>query len=628
MNIKETFFILSSIAVLATACQEHEPENGMVMPAPQNIVCTNSSGTLTFSWDEVEGAEQYAARLVTADDDGLVELQYVTSATVTFSEDLESGVSYVCKVRAMAGMEYSEFVSSEPVVFQGGETPDPGTDPEPVEGAYEAMMIPAHEDEYLTDTPLAFPGAEGGGMYVTGGRGGEVLHVTSLADDGSSGTFRWAVEQSGPRIIVFDVAGRIDLREELVIRNGDLTIAGQTAPGDGICIAKNTVRVNADNIIIRFMRFRLGYDGSESDSDGEDTIWGRYHEDIILDHCSMSWSVDEVASFYANRNFTMQWCLLAEALRKSGHSKGGHGYGGIWGGRNASFHHNFLAHNDSRNARIDHPGIYIQEDRDYRTDYRGNVDYRNNVIYNYGSNSTYGGEDGHFNMVGNYYKSGPATTTNGNKIRKYFVDAYWYNADSKVGSAYPELYMEDNYNTDGIDDKYPEGIYYHDQSKYGTNPEGVVLEAPLPIRADDATLCHVTTHPSSAVFDPVVGYAGASLVRDDVDVRVADNAVKGNYSHEGSNGSTGGLIDSQNDVGGWPEYSQDTVNEANDKTDEDGDNIPDWFEALYGQGGNLEPDAKTIDIHGRYTDFEMYLHYLVRNVVAAQSASGTYTPLD
>ena len=473
------------------------------------------------------------------------------------------------------------------------------------------MMIPAAEDEH--GETLAFPGAEGGGMYTTGGRGGQILHVTTLEDTYKPGSLRWAVNQSGPRTIVFDVAGIIHLNQQLTIQNGDLTIAGQTAPGDGICIADNTVHIaeGADNIIVRFIRFRLGDKGNLSD--GSDSFWGRYCSDIIIDHCSMSWSIDECASFYGNINFTMQWCLISEALRNSAHSKGEHGYGGIWGGKDASFHHNLLAHNDSRNARIDHPNVY--RDDNIET-HRGNVDYRNNVIYNYGSNSTYGGEDGHFNIIGNYYKPGPASNTS----RKYFVDAY--NVNDGQTFDYPALYLEDNYHTAGINEsKYPDGIYWHNG---GPAP---LLQSPLPI-LNDGKACYTTTHPVQDVFTPVTEYAGASLVRDAVDIRVAGNAVNGDYYKPGSNGSTNGLIDSQNDVGGWPSYSATSPNEANDKTDSDDDGIPDWFEEQFGQDGNLDPGAKTIDIHGRYTDFEMYLHYLVRNVVAAQVQGGSYTALD
>ena len=345
---------------------------------------------------------------------------------------LEAGVTYrfrVCAVAPLGSSEWQDSAFSEEVTFTAGGSPvDPGAD----------LGLPlANENDGVL---RAFPGAEGGGMYVSGGRGGKVCHVTNLNDSGP-GSLRAAVEASGKRIVVFDVAGTIELLSDLRIKNGNLTIAGQTAPGNGICVSGGTVVIDADNVIVRYMRFRLGdLNKGGNLSDGSDTIWGRYRTDIILDHCSMSWSIDECASFYANRNFTMQWCLLTESLRKSAHGKGEHGYGGIWGGRNASFHHNMLANHDSRNARIDHPGIYGS----YLSTHRGNVDYRNNVIYNWGSNTTYGGEDGSFNIVNNYYKPGPAS-----KERNYFVDAYWYNSSSNVGSAYPRLYMSGNYHAGG-----------------------------------------------------------------------------------------------------------------------------------------------------------------------------------
>lgn len=624
--MKKIFVILTAGLFAVTACQEHEPETGMVLDSPQNIICTESTeNSLAFSWDAVSGAEQYAVRLVTAENEKSVELKYETGTAAEFT-GLDSGVSYVCMVRAISGMDYSPFASSAPVTT-GEPVPGPD-DPQPDDpdagDAYAAMKIPQSEDEHKE--ALAFPGAEGGGMYTTGGRGGKVIHVTNLNDSGA-GSLRAAIEESGPRTIVFDVAGRIHLQSELRIRNGNLTIAGQTAPGDGICLSGQTVRVDADNVIIRFMRFRLGYDGDPG-ADGEDAIWGRYHDDIIIDHCSMSWSVDEVGSFYANRNFTLQWCLLSEALCESGHSKGSHGYGGIWGGRNASFHHNLLAHNNSRNARIDHPQIYVQVDdqgnvtKDYRESHRGHVDYRNNVIYNWGDNSTYGGENGYFNIVGNYYKPGPASE---GKERRYFVDAYRdYEKDGVIyGDKYPELYLEGNYHTLGIDKgKYPDDVYWH----HGGS--GTLLSAPLSIKADDTHTCWTTTHPVQSAYTAVTGYAGASIVRDDVDERVTGNVLDGDYTYEGSNGSTGGIIDSQNDVGGWPEYSADTDNEANGKTDTDGDGIPDWFEEKFGLDTAADDaDGMDIDIHGRYTNLEMYLHYLVRDIVAAQTEGGTYTSL-
>lgn len=466
----------------------------------------------------------------------------------------------------------------------------------------------------------AFPGAEGGGMYTTGGRGGKVYHVTNLNDSGE-GSLRWAISQSGPRTIVFDVAGTIELKSTLTIKNGELTIAGQTAPGGGICLKNYSVQINANNVIIRYMRFRMGDETKQEN----DAIWGRYYSDIILDHCSMSWSTDECSSFYANKNFTMQWCLIGESLRASVHGKGNHGYGAIWGGKNASFHHNLLTCHSSRNPRFDHPQLY----EGYLSTHRGHVDYRNNVVYNWGDNSSYGGEGGWINMVGNYYKPGPAS-----KQRKYFIDANSYYSSGNTQYNYPRLYLEGNYhagsyatelNTDNW-----KGVYWHDGTSVG-DYAGAKLSTLQPIRKDDTEPCYTSTHTAQQAYEQVLTYVGASLWRDAVDSRLVGDARSGKATYtSGGNGSTGGIIDTQSAVGGWPQLTAtaEEIKRASTDTDEDG--IPDYYEELLGLDPALASDAAAIslDPEGLYSNLEVYLHYLVKEITAQQVDQGVYRQLE
>ncbi|MBQ6553925.1 MAG: pectate lyase, partial [Firmicutes bacterium] len=250
----------------------------------------------------------------------------------------------------------------------------------------------------------AFPGAEGGGMYSLGARGAEnieVYHVTNLNDSGK-GSFRDAVSKGG-RIIVFDVAGNINLENILKITNVDnITILGQTAPGEGICVSgESTLFSNCNNVIVRYMRFRPG-DTCFSQEDG---LGVRKCTNFIVDHCSVSWSVDECLSAYENKDFTAQYCIISESLNRSLHAKGEHGYGGIWGGINASFHHNLVSTHKSRMPRIGtSQTVHSYNDT---PDYESLVDIRNNVFYNWRSGEmSYGGENGvRVNLVNNYYKS-------------------------------------------------------------------------------------------------------------------------------------------------------------------------------------------------------------------------------
>ena len=631
---RRLFYILSAavVALLATACGEDPIEEPTVEPldAPKGLQLTEATpSSLTLRWDAVMGADDYTYKY--KDVAGTMHISDNTDQVSVTIEGLVAAKEYMFAVRAnneAGGGTYTEWLTVA-TTSEGGDEPgnddpnnddpnnddpnndDPEIKPEKPDNA--RWELPEWENDGVV---RAFPGAEGGGMYTTGGRGGAVYHVTNLNDSGS-GSLRDAINKSGVRTIVFDVSGTIHLKSTLRIKNGNLTIAGQTAPGDGICIAGRTVQVDADNVIIRFVRFRLG----NEDTSQEDAIWGRYHSNIILDHCSMSWSIDEGSSFYANRNFTMQWCMVAEALKNAGHKKGAHGYGGIWGGKNASFHHNMLAHNDSRNPRFCHPEVYDT----YVTTHRGNCDYRNNVVYNWGGNSTYGGEGGKWNVVGNYYKPGPAS-----RERKYFVDSNGIYS-SKTDYGYATMYVSGNYHAgsyaSSINEDNWSGIYLHDGTK-PSNHNSWKSTSLLPIRKDDTQQCYATTHSAQQAFDQVMAYVGASLDRDSVDSRIVGEAKAGNYTNKGSNGGTNGIIDSHNDAGGWPTLSA-TNEELSKVKDSDSDGMPDWFEKEFKTNPNDAADgnATTLDAEGLYTNLEIYMHYLVRHIVNAQAEGGNYAPL-
>lgn len=437
----------------------------------------------------------------------------------------------------------------------------------------------------FAQTP-AFPTAQGGGMFASGGRGGKVYYVTSLEDDKSPGTLRWAIGKTGPRTILFKISGIINLKSELKINKGDLTIAGQTAPGDGICIKAYPVIVDADNVIVRFLRFRMGDENAIQD----DAFKGNDCNNLMIDHCSMSWSTDECASFYSNENFTMQYCIVSESLRNSVHKKGTHGYGGIWGGKNVSFHHNLIAHHDSRNPRFNglrRSGLNYRSSVDEER-----VDFRNNVIYNWGTHSSYGGESGKYNIVANYFKSGPATKKNvRNRITNVDIDI----KPDSCPPGYGKYFVEKNF-----------VFGFKDVTK--NNWLGVNVDKT--VKSDsckaDVPFNYMTLNQQTATkaYKKVLLVAGASLVRDAVDKRVVNEVKSGKATYKGSIDGLLGLIDSQNDVGGWPEYKSSAA-----PLDSNEDGVPDaWLEKHF--KGKL---ANETDKSG-YTYLEIYLNSLVKTI--------------
>ena len=445
----------------------------------------------------------------------------------------------------------------------------------------------------ITNKPvLAFPGAEGFGQYTTGGRGGKVLFVDNLNDSGP-GSLREAVQTPGTRTVIFRVSGTIFLQSPLIIEKDSITLAGQTAPGDGICLANHPVEVSADNVIIRYMRFRMGDTGREED----DALGGVRRKDIIVDHCSMSWSTDECSSFYDNANFTMQWCILSESLRNSIHHKGPHGYGGIWGGMNATFHHNLLAHHTSRNPRF--CGARYHE----KTKETEMADFRNNVIYNWGFNSSYAGENGRYNIVNNYYKPGPATENN---VRSRILEA-WQSKDHNGFHDFGRFYIDGN-------------IMDGNASVTADNWKGVDYKLFIESEGIDSTeqrndslyqRCHTnqpfkyiitTQHTAQEAYDAVLKQAGASLVRDSIDSRIIREVRNGSFTYGDK-----GMIDSQSQVGGWCKLTSLPA-----PVDSDNDGIPDKWEDAHGLNKHDAADGNAYTLNADYTNLEMYLNSLVR----------------
>ena len=518
-----------------------------------------------------------------------------------------------------------------------------------------ALAVTASAQEQVP----AFPGAEGHARYITGGRGGEVRHVTNLNDSGE-GSLREALKGDKPKTIVFDVSGYIDLKSQLDITS-NTTIAGQTAPEPGVTLRYYTVYFGkCDNVIVRYIRFRRSQ--VKDVNDGADATWGRKRNQIMLDHCSFSWSIDEVASFYDNNNFTMQWCYIAESLTNPGHSKGAHGYGGIWGGKLASFHHNLIAHVTNRAPRFN--GARYQwdgyKDNMYFDQYQWenyvqaeNVDFRNCVMYNCQSGSAcYGGPGGgQINIVNNYYKAGPSNqsaktvtkVTVGAKdnstpevlygmTSRYFINGNYVSAAGDKAADYDwkgvdydggtvlidgERYSKDPNHMNGSNVAYAE--------KDGVDYVKIKLDEPCP--AGD-----VTTHDAETAFSKVLAFGGASLYRDLVDSRYATEAGTGVATYTGPVTKKPGQLDFINDPEGEQDETLPSYPELESKNrllgyDTDGDGMPDEWEGANGLDPHDSSDANTytVDSKGWYTNLEVYINSLVEDIMIGGNSDADQT---
>ncbi|MBN1414479.1 MAG: T9SS type A sorting domain-containing protein [Bacteroidales bacterium] len=442
----------------------------------------------------------------------------------------------------------------------------------------------------------AFPRAEGFGKHATGGRGGRVIEVTSLLDKDRygnilPGTLREALNTAGddPITIIFHVSGIIELVSELKSGRSNITIAGQTAPGDGICIKDASVKLSGNNLIIRYLRFRPG-DELKGQASGLNIENAKH---VIVDHCSFSWAIEENATFYDNKYTTVQWCIISESLYDSYHSKGPRGYAGQWGGQYSSYHHNLLAHNQTRSPRINgcraHDTVAL-------------VDFRNNVIFNWGSpGAIYGGEMEiddpaalcHTNMINNYYRPGPGTGS------PYFCRPT-YVTEGNTAYGYGQWYLSGNYMegiTGGLNTNNWLGVITDAVGSDTSNVKSDTIFEVSPI----------TTHTAQEAFDSVLAYAGAiKPLRDTVDKRIVGEA-RGEIEivHGGVLGAASGLIDSQTEVGGWPDYHTPTADKV--PADTDGDGIPDEWENSHGLNAADPEDAKVIAGDG-YSNLEHYLN--------------------
>lgn len=453
----------------------------------------------------------------------------------------------------------------------------------------EAGQIPPHPPRLPEGAIPAFPGAWGAGMFTTGGRGGQVIAVTNLNDNGP-GSFRAALEAEGPRIVVFRVAGTIDVDKDININHPDITIAGQSAPGDGICVA-GTININTSNVIIRHLRVRRGIaEGGQGDDNIGGSSPGPY---IIIDHCSTSWGMDENISLYRKMRpsldgktqikdpaqyITIQWTISSEALNAKGHA-----FGGTWGGNPSTFHHNLFASNTGRNPSIGMSGAF---------------DYRNNVVFNWGHRTMDGGDETSLiNVINNYYKPGPGTNNNMRAVFARIESRSMYSP----GSAWAEgdWYPKEN-NRPG---KWYVAGNVMDGNAELTNNNWAGMRGPENLARVNTPFegWPVSPHQTAEeAFVSVLNKAGATLPkRDAVDTRVVEMVRTGKTTTE-----TGHIKDIS-EVGGYPVLTYDP---AQVPVDTDGDGMPDEWEIKYGLNPN-DPSDGALDSDGDgYTNVEEYLN--------------------
>lgn len=447
--------------------------------------------------------------------------------------------------------------------------------PSPKRLSYKAA--PAMQPSVQGNTTPAFPGCRGAGSLTTGGRGGSIYEVTTLENSGP-GSLRDAVSQ-GDRIVVFRVGGTIELEDGLEILGNNITIAGQTAPGDGITIVNNEFSFKGDNVIVRYLRMRAG----DRLGAGIDTVNGRGRRNIVVDHCSASWGVDECFSLYGNYDVTVSNCIISEGLAMSRHNKGLHGYGGLWGGQNISYYNNLLIHQGGRNPRFS-----------FTEDMKMLVDHRNNVIYDYGYTSLYGAEwcEG-INVVGNYYKPGPSTLPG---VAPHLIEPYrggsWYLAGNTI-EGHDEITAD---NTKGIHLAVG-GITLLDEP------------ADIPHQPSDKE-----TQTADEAYAAALDGVGCSIPHyDSVDARLLYELRTG----------TGRLINSQIEVGGYA-----FLEGGEPPQDSDHDGIPDAWETENGLDPNDPADAVVIGSDG-YSHVERYVNSIQPDiteypeVVISAPADGT-----